>query len=132
MSDISDLFDAAKKMMQVAHAPYSCFHVGAAVRAQSGNIYAGANVENAAYPEGWCAETSAIAALVAGGEQRIIEVCILADSDKLVTPCGGCRQRLAEFGGADMVIHVGTSAGIKRRFTLGELLPETFYLEGDI
>jgi cytidine deaminase len=128
MSKDKELFDAARDVMRRAHAPYSCFYVGAALRAQDGRVYAGANVENAAYPESVCAETAAIAAFVAGGGHRITEICVIADSSPPITPCGGCRQRLAEFGDPDMIIYAATPDGIKRRFTLGELLPEAFDL----
>jgi len=127
-----DLFEAARAVMRHAHAPYSCFYVGAALRAQGGEIYTGANVENAAYPESICAETAAIGAFVAGGGHRITEICVIADCDPPITPCGGCRQRLAEFGDADMIIYSANLEGIKRRFTLGELLPEAFDLEDEI
>ena len=95
---MQDLFAAARLAFERAHAPYSGFHVGAAVRGASGKVYAGANVENASYPEGNCAETSALAALVAAGERRITEALVMAEGAAPCTPCGGCRQRLAEFG----------------------------------
>src|SRR5918992_5384318 len=91
---MKDLFDAALGAFGNAHAPYSGFRVGAAVRGESGRIFAGANVENASYPEGTCAETGAIAAMVAAGERRIVEALVLAAGERLCTPCGGCRQRL--------------------------------------
>ena len=111
-----------------AYAPYSDFKVGAAMRASSGKIYAGANVENAAYPIGNCAEASAIAAMVAAGEQEIIEAAVVAAGERLCTPCGGCRQRLAEFAGPDLPIHIGSPDGHRRTLTLGELLPYAFDL----
>jgi cytidine deaminase len=96
------------------------------VRGPSGTIYAGCNVENAAYPQGCCAEASAISALVTGGETRIAEVAVAAGGDKLVTPCGGCRQRIREFAADDVRIHLCGPEGLRRTVTLGELLPLSF------
>ena len=124
-----DLFNAARAVMANAHAPYSQFSVGAAIRSTSGAIYVGCNVENASYPEGWCAETSAIAAMVAAGESAITEITIVAQQMPLITPCGGCRQRLAEFAGPDARIHLCDAAGIVETVTLGELLPKAFAVE---
>jgi xanthosine phosphorylase len=127
---MQDLFEAALAAFQNAHAPYSEFHVGAAVRTASGRIFAGANVENASYPEGNCAEASAIAAMVAAGERRITEALVLAAGERLCTPCGGCRQRLAEFAGPDVRVHLCDSGGLRRTVSLGELLPLSFALDG--
>jgi cytidine deaminase len=124
-----EIHKAASKARARAHAPYSKFHVGAAIRGASGQIYTGANVENASYPEGWCAETSAIAAMIMAGETQITEVCVVGTGSQLVPPCGGCRQRLAEFAGADTPVHVGDEGAIRRSFTLTELLPAAFVLE---
>ena len=126
MSDHKDMLAAAKDMMARAYAPYSNFHVGAALRGESGRIYGGANVENAAYPQGVCAEASAISALIGGGDRRIIEVLVMARGDGLVTPCGGCRQKLREFAGDDVPIHIAGPEGYRRTVTLGELLPLSF------
>ena len=90
-----DLFLAATAAMRKAHVPYSRFPVGAAIRTEDGRIFSGANVEVASYPEGWCAETTAIAHYVMGGGGRIAEVAVVAERMPKVTPCGGCRQRLA-------------------------------------
>jgi cytidine deaminase len=128
-----DLFHAALAAREKAYAPFSGFAVGCALRTASGKVFAGANVENQAYPEGWCAETSAIAAMVMGGtgaEDRVIaEVLVAADSPAPVTPCGGCRQRLAEFGRPDTVIHAAGPEGLRESWTLGELLPAAFRLQ---
>ena len=97
-SPAQDLTTAARLVRENAHAPYSRFKVGAAVRAASGQVYVGCNVENVAYPEGTCAEAGAIAAMVAAGEKRLTAVAVIADSPAPVPPCGGCRQKLAEFG----------------------------------
>jgi xanthosine phosphorylase len=125
---MQDLLAAARAAFENAHAPYSGFRVGAAVRGASGRIFAGANVENASYPEGNCAETSALAAMVAAGEHRVAEALVLAAGPALCTPCGGCRQRLAEFAGADLPIHLCDSQGLRLTVTLGELLPLSFSL----
>lgn len=122
----AELFEAARSGMEKAHAPYSGFSVGAAVLAENGQIYVGCNVENASYPEGWCAETTAIAAMVMGGGKRIVEACVIGNGDALVTPCGGCRQRLREFASNGVPIHIAGPDGIRRTFTLEELLPASF------
>lgn len=129
MSD--DLIRAAAEAAKRAYAPYSRFSVGAAVRSDSGAIYAGCNIENASYPQGWCAEPSALSAMVMAGETRIAEVCVWADSARPCTPCGGCRQKLAEFGTAATVVISAGPGGERGRWTLGELLPEAFSLEGE-
>jgi homotetrameric cytidine deaminase len=117
------LLAAAEAAMRNAHAPYSEFKVGAALRAGSGSIYSGANVENAAYPQGQCAEASAIGALVAAGEREIAAIAVVAEQRDVCPPCGGCRQRLSEFATADTPVHLGSTTT-----TLGELLPMAFDL----
>ena len=132
-----ELFDRAGAVRERAHAPYSRFHVGAALRTEGGAVFAGANVENASYPEGWCAETSAIAQMVAaappGPGRRIAAVAVVADriDGRLTTPCGGCRQRLAEFAGPDTPVHVSDPSGGTETFTMRELLPAAFALDGE-
>ena len=122
-----DLIEAAKAARLKAHAPYSKFLVGAAVRDERGLVHAGCNIENAAYPQGWCAETSAIAALVMAGGIRITEVAVLGTGETLCTPCGGCRQKIREFAAGDVKIHCCTEDGeLIRSFTLDELLPASF------
>lgn len=121
-----DLLAAAQRAMARAYAPYSGFPVGAAIRATSGAIHAGANVENAAFPQGQCAEASAIGVMIAAGDRAIAEVLVLAGGDELVSPCGGCRQRLAEFAGPDVPVTLAHPDGRSRRLTLGELLPHGF------
>jgi len=123
---LADLFDAAKAAQANAYAPYSRFKVGAALRTESGAVFAGCNVENAAYPEGWCAETSAIAAMATVGERRIVEICVIGDGEALCTPCGGCRQRIREFADAATLVHVAGPRGVRKTFRLSELLPESF------
>jgi cytidine deaminase len=123
---LAELFAAAQAAQAKAYAPYSRFKVGAALRSASGALYAGGNVENAAYPEGVCAETSAISAMALGGERRIVEICIVGDGEALCTPCGGCRQRIREFADSATLIHVAGPEGVRRTFRLAELLPESF------
>jgi homotetrameric cytidine deaminase len=120
------LLRAADAAMRNAHAPYSEFKVGAAVRGRSGAIYAGANVENAAYPQGQCAEGSALGALVAAGESAITAVAVVAERVDRCPPCGGCRQRLAEFGAPDTPVYLGRPGALAQTVTLGELLPLSF------
>jgi len=117
---------AASDVREKAYAPYSNFQVGAAVRGASGTIYAGCNVENVAYPEGTCAEAGAIAAMIASGETELIEVYVIAGSPMPVTPCGGCRQKLAEFGASEVIVTMATTGGVEKHATLGELLPGAF------
>ena len=120
----------ALDMMGNAYAPYSKFSVGAALRSESGKLYGGCNVENAAYPQGVCAEASAISALIAGGDRKITEILLMAQrsvtSGKPVTPCGGCRQKLREFAADDAKIHLCDSKGHIQTVTLGELLHMSF------
>lgn len=122
----ADLKTAATAVRENAHAPYSNFKVGAAIRAASGTIYVGCNVENVAYPEGTCAEAGAIAAMVAAGETRLTEAYVIAGSPMPVTPCGGCRQKLAEFADAGASVIMATTGGVEQITTVGDLLPGVF------
>ena len=122
----ADLFEAARQAMQRAHAPYSQFPVGAAIRTDGGEVFSGCNIENASYPEGWCAETTAIAQMVMGGATTIAEVAVVAEKMPLITPCGGCRQRLSEFGTANTRVHLCDASGIVETVTLADLLPKAF------
>ncbi|MFD1795482.1 cytidine deaminase [Paracoccus aurantiacus] len=127
------LLDAAREVREAAYAPYSNFKVGAAVRGASGAIYRGCNVENVAYPEGTCAEAGAIAAMVAAGETELVEVAVIAGSTEPVPPCGGCRQKLAEFGRGETPVLLATTAGGTLETTIGDLLPgrfDTSHMEG--
>ena len=128
MSDGRDLFEAASAAMAKAHAPHSQFSVGCALRTASGRIFAGCNVENASYPEGWCAETTALAHMVLAGEREVVEVAVVASRMPGITPCGGCRQRLREFGTAVTRVHLCDATGVVETVTLGELLPKAFEL----
>jgi len=126
MTAIDELFEAASAARRNAYAPYSRFAVGAAIRSASGAIYRGANVENASYPVGACAETGAIAAMIVAGEREIAEILILGDGEGLTTPCGACRQRIFEFAGRDARILVAGPDGVRASFSIGALLPEAF------
>ena len=120
------LFTAAEAIRAKAYAPYSNFHVGAAILADDGNIYSGCNIENAAYPQGNCAETSAIAAMIAGGAKRITRIYVTGPGTAPVTPCGGCRQRIREFADLDVEVISHGVDGAPLVQTLGQLLPHSF------
>lgn len=124
-----DLLQAATEAYEKAYAPYSKFKVGAAIRTPSGDVFQGVNVENVAYPEGTCAEAGAIAAMVLGGETEIAEVAVIADATAPVPPCGGCRQKLSEFGKGDVKVAMYTLSGEKLEMTLADLLPGKFTAE---
>jgi cytidine deaminase len=122
-----DLIARALQARQHAYAPYSRFKVGAALRDDTGRIHQGCNVENAAFPQGLCAEAAALAAMTLAGGRRCIEIAIVGEADLLLTPCGGCRQKLREFGGEDMrILSCDASGEVRRIFLLGELLPFAF------
>ena len=120
------LFAEASAAMERAYAPYSKFQVGAAILAEDGKVYSGCNVENAAYPEGSCAETAAIASMVRAGARQIREIVVMGRGAELCTPCGGCRQRIREFAAAETKVHVCGPEGLRRTFTRDELLPSSF------
>ncbi|MHC0054549.1 cytidine deaminase [Actibacterium sp. D379-3] len=120
------LLNAARAVRENAHAPYSNFKVGAALRTRSGAVFTGCNVENVAYPEGTCAEAGAIAAMCAAGEYEIAEVAVIADSPAPVPPCGGCRQKLAEFAAGDVPVTMATTGGATQTATVSGLLPGAF------
>jgi homotetrameric cytidine deaminase len=124
-----ELMGAADEVMRTAYVPHSNFPVGAALRAPDGSIHVGANVENASFPLGQCAETSAIGALIAAGHREIVEVAVTAERKEICPPCGGCRQRLAEFASPDTPVHLGRPGGPREITTVGELLPLAFELE---
>lgn len=130
-NDDEELIEAAAAAAERAYAPYSSYCVGAAIRTKSGAVYAGCNIENASYPQGWCAEPTALSAMIMAGEREAAEVCVWADSTRPCTPCGGCRQKLAEFGSPETVVISAGPSGERGRWTLAELLPEAFSLEGD-
>lgn len=123
---MEDLVEAAIAVRAQAHAPYSNHAVGAALLDDTGAIHLGVNVENVAYPQGQCAEATAIGAMVTAGGKRIAAIAIAGPGPHLCTPCGGCRQRLREFAGDDLPIHIADPGGLQQSFTLGELLPASF------
>jgi cytidine deaminase len=129
-NDDNVLLEAAKAVRARAHAPYSNSYGGVAVLDEQGRIHSGCNVENAAYPLGNCAETSAIAAMVAAGGKRIVAIAAVGGRQNLeaCTPCGGCRQRIAEFADAATRIILLDEAGRARSYTVEQLLPATFRL----
>jgi cytidine deaminase len=125
-----DLFLAAREAMAKCYAPYSKFPVGAAIRTTDGRVYAGANIEVASYPEGWCAETTALGHYVMGGGGEIAEIAVVAERMDRITPCGGCRQRLAEFSGPHAKLYLCDDAGVVETVTMADMLPYGF--EGKI
>jgi cytidine deaminase len=120
------LLQAARAALLNAHAPYSRFRVGAAVLDEQGQVHAGCNVENAAYPQGLCAEAAALSAMVLSGGRRAAALLVVGEGPGLVTPCGGCRQKLREFGAPDTPVLVADGQGVQLWFTLEELLPHSF------
>ncbi len=121
-----ELFALARRVQSHAHVPYSGFRVGAALRTVSGAVFSGCNVENAAYPEGMCAEASAIAAMASAGERVIDVILTVCDGDELGTCCGGCRQKIREFATEHTLIHNAGSGGVLTTFTMEEILPASF------
>jgi cytidine deaminase len=121
-----DLFLAARSAMAKAYAPYSKFPVGAAIRTEDGQIFTGANIEVASYPEGWCAETTALGLYIMGGGGKIAEIAVCAEKMDRITPCGGCRQRLAEFAGPDAKLYLCDQTGVVEALTMREILPLGF------
>ncbi len=129
--DATRLLQLARQAMAKAYAPYSQFPVGAALVTVDGREYSGCNIENVAYPEGWCAETTAIAHMVMDGGGPIAELAVIAEKVDAVTPCGGCRQRIAEFARPDTKIHLCGGDGIVETTTIAALLPKAFEHLGD-
>ena len=126
MNNTQKLFDLAAEAARNAYAPYSKFRVGAALLADDGQFYAGCNVENISFPVGTRAEAGAIAAMIAGGGKKIKEILIFADSPRLISPCGACRQRIAEFAEPQTTVYLADSSGIRKSCTVAELLPFSF------
>mgnify|MGYP000991022604 CR=1 FL=1 len=126
-AELDALFDAARAIRAKAYAPYSRYKVGAAIRADDGRIYAGCNVENAAYPVGTCAEAGAISAMIAGGAKRITAIAVIGSTADICTPCGACRQRIREFADPHATIAMASSDG-KTGFirTVDQILPLSF------
>ena len=120
------LFDAALRVQEHAHAPYSNYHVGCSVLTSSGQIYVGANIENAAYPQGLCAEATALAVMASHGERQAQVVLTVCDSEGLATSCGGCRQKIREFATSETIIHACSRNGLWATYTMDGLLPDSF------
>lgn len=125
------LISAAKKVRDQAHAPYSGFFVGAALQDEHGNIYVGCNVENSSFPEGNCAEASAIGAMIAAGGRRIDAIAVVGGHKQLedCTPCGGCRQRIREFADDNTRIIALDASGEFVEYSIEDLLPKSFQLK---
>ena len=123
---IARLLDAALNARANAYAPYSGYAVGAAILAEDGRVFAGCNVENAAYPVGTCAEAGALAALVAAGAGRIAAVLVVAGGAALIAPCGACRQRIREFAADDAPVYLARPGGIGQTVRVADLLPHAF------
>jgi len=124
-----DLFQAAQTAMAKAYAPYSKFPVGAAIRCDDGRVFTGANIEVISYPEGWCAETTALGHYVMAGGGKITEIAVIAEKKAKCTPCGGCRQRLAEFAGPDTPLHLCDNNGVVETVLLKDIFPLGFEAE---
>ena len=120
------LLTVAQDARTHSHSPYSHYAVGAAVLDEHGAVHAGCNIENAAYPQGWCAETSAIGAMITAGEHTIVEVLTISNGQMIGTCCGGCRQKIREFAALNTPIYSCGIEGLRRTFTLDELLPYSF------
>lgn len=126
MNNLQKLLFLAREAAARAYCPYSHFAVGAAIESTDGKFYSGCNVENVSYPVGTCAEAGAIAAMIAGGSKKIANILIYAPSQTLITPCGACRQRIAEFAVPETVIYLAQTDGIDKSCTVDELLPSSF------
>lgn len=124
-----DLFKAAKAAMERAYAPYSRFRVGAAVRTDTGTVHAGCNIENASYPEGWCAETTALGHMIMAGGGKVTDIAVVAEKMPRILPCGGCRQRLAEFVAEDARLHLCDMNGVQETVAFTSIFPSAFDLE---
>lgn len=126
MNNLQKMLHLAKQASQNAYAPYSNFHVGACILSDSDNFYCGCNVENISYPVGTCAEAGAVSAMVVGKDTKIKEILIYASSKELISPCGACRQRIAEFADNNTLVHLANDDGVKQTFKINELLPNSF------
>jgi len=129
LADLNELYYAARDAMARHRATYSQFPVGAAILTEDGTIFAGANIEVISYPEGWCAETTALSHYVMGAGGRITDICVIAEKKARCTPCGGCRQRLAEFAPANARLHLCDMNGIVETVTMAEIFPMGFEAE---
>ena len=123
---VQQLLAAAQAARARSYSPYSRYAVGAAVLDEKGAIHAGCNIENASYPQGWCAEASALSAMVMAGGSKAVAVLVTGPGPQTITPCGGCRQKLREFGQPDLLVIAADPGGVKQSWTLEQLLPESF------
>ena len=129
MSDlIQKMHQLALDVRKNSHSPYSGFKVGVCLLSKEGHFYAGCNMENAAYPDGLCAESCALGALVSAGDKEITDVLVVADSKALCAPCGGCRKKLSELSTSNTKIHLCDLKGLRKTLTMQELLPFSFSL----
>ena len=126
MNTREHMIHMAKVVMRNAYSPYSNFQVGACVRTSNDEYFTGCNVENVSYGLTLCAEASAISALISSGNKRIVEVAVVCSSENFCSPCGACRQRLAEFAGPDTLVHMANAEGEHKTVLLGDLLPQPF------
>ncbi|HAW34074.1 MAG TPA: cytidine deaminase [Alphaproteobacteria bacterium] len=126
MNTLDTMLQMARDAMDRAYVPYSKFRVGAVIKAQSGRLYAGCNVENASYPVGSCAEQGAISAMILGGDSVISEMVVMGNGENPTSPCGACRQRIREFAAPDAVVRICDRNGVRTTMTLDELLPVSF------
>lgn len=129
-ADLDALYAAALDAMGKSRPTYSKFPVGASIRTEDGAIHAGGNIEVASFPEGWCAETTALSHYVMAGGGTITDICVVAEKMEFCTPCGGCRQRLAEFAGPEAKLHLCDGFGIAKTMTMADILPLGFTGEG--
>jgi len=120
------LLEASLAARTHSHSPYSRYAVGAAILDEQGRIHVGANIENAAYPQGWCAEATALGAMMMAGGRQARAVLVSGPGPDIITPCGGCRQKLREFAQPDLLIIAADPGGIRQHWTLAELLPFSF------
>jgi cytidine deaminase len=123
---VNELISLAKKAQANSYSPYSNFKVGAAVVTDTGNQYSGCNVENASYPESQCAEASAIGNMVSAGERNLKQIVILSPNENMLPPCGGCRQKIAEFAADDCQVHLVNTTGKQKTYSVQDLLPYRF------
>jgi cytidine deaminase len=128
--DDQKLIEAAKEARENAHAPYSNYFVGAAIIDEKGDLHRGCNVENAAYPEGNCAEANAIGAMIAAGGKKISVIAAVGGSDALefCTPCGGCRQSILEFSDENTRVILINEDDEIQKYSIDDLLPLAFRL----
>jgi len=126
---IQAMLEKATMAMRNAYNPYSNFFVGCCIHAKNGKLYAGCNIENVSYSLTLCAEAAALSAMVTDGAREIDEVVIVADCDKIIAPCGACRQRFREFTQADVKFHLFNNQGESKVMTMAELLPFSFDAE---